>query len=511
MPTSGFMQLFNASPVGILIADSLQGRLIEVNESFLNTFGYTREEAIGLTGDELGLVSIETQQRAFGKLKEQGFLKNEEIPTRTKSGREIDTIFSVELFEFKGKQCFLCIFHDISDRKDIEKRLQESETKYRKLIEEAGDVLYTSDPYGYFTYINPRVTNLIEYTSEELIGKHFSVLIAPAWKEKVEQAYAHQFNNRIQETTMEFLILTKSGKEKWVEQIVIMQSVKDDILGFQCIVHDITERKKASLLLEKQKKIIEQKNRNTLDSINYAKRIQDAIFPPDALIKELLPDSFILFKPKDVIGGDFYWLEKFNNKIFIAAVDCTGHGVPGALLSIIGYNLLSKSINEHGHIRPSDILHELSTGVNKTLRNIENSAVKDTMDIALCCINKEKVLEYAGAHNSLYLIRKGELREIPADRFPIGVMQEGKVHQFTNHSIQLQGGDTIYLFSDGYPDQFGGPNGKKLKYPRFRNILLSIQEMSMKEQEQALNKAIEEWKMTSEDQTDDILIIGIRV
>ncbi|MES1181466.1 MAG: PAS domain S-box protein, partial [Flavobacterium sp.] len=269
-------------------------------------------------------------------------------------------------------------------------KLVESENKYRKLIEEAGDVLYTSDANGNFTYINQRVTSLTEYSTEELIGKHFSILIAPEWLGTVQKAYEEQFKYRTHETVTEFLILTKSGKEKWVEQIVIMQQAKGRVQGFQCIVHDITERKKANLLLAKQKAIIEQKNKNILDSINYAKRIQDAIFPPEELIKELLPQSFVLFKPKDVIGGNFYWLEKFDNKIFIAAVDCTGHGVPGALLSIVGYNLLSKSINERGHIKPKDILNELSNGINKTLRkSIDDTTVKDTMDIALCSIDRE--------------------------------------------------------------------------------------------------------------------------
>ena len=509
----GWIKLFNASPTGMIMADIEKGRLIEVNESFLSIFKYKRNETIGFTADELGFVSTETQVRSFTKLKQQGYLRNEEVPAHTKEGKRIDTLFSVELFEMEGQQCFLCIFHDISEIKEMERKLVESENKYRKLIEEAGDVLYTSDANGNFTYINQRVTNLTGYSSEELLGKHFSILIAPEWQEKVKNTYLEQFKNKTHETVMEFLIHTKTGKEKWVEQIVIMQRTKDVVNGFQCIVHDITERKKANLLLAEQKKIIELKNKNILDSINYAKRIQDTIFPPDELIRELLPQSFVLFKPKDVIGGDFYWLEKFDNKVFIAAVDCTGHGVPGALLSIIGYNLLSKSINERGQTRPSDILNDLSNGVNKTLRkNIDNYAVKDTMDIALCSIDlNTNMLEFAGAHNSLYVIRKSELIEIPADRFPIGIILDGELRKFTNHKMQLEKGDTIYLFSDGYPDQFGGPEGKKLKYNGFKKILLSIQDFGVYDQKKLLDQTFEEWKRASEDQTDDILIMGVKV
>jgi PAS domain S-box-containing protein len=511
----GLLKIFNASPSGMIIADIESGRIINANESFLTTFGYTLEETIGLTADELGFVSKETQAKSFGKLKRQGYLKNEHVPGRTKKGIKIDTIFSVELFEMEGKKCFLCIIHDITQMKEMEKKLVVSEAKYRTIIEEAGDVLYTANAQGSFTYINKRVSKLTGYTAEELIGKHFSVLIAPEWQEKVRRSYQEQFKHRINETIMEFVIHTKTGQEKWVEQVVVMQMESTGIFikEFQCIVRDISERKKAIHLLAKQKMIIEQKNKDILDSISYAKRIQDAIFPPEALVKELLPQSFVLFKPKDIISGDFYWVEKFHNKTYIAAVDCTGHGVPGALLSIVGYNLLSKAINEHDLTNPNEILNELSTGINQTLRqNIDGSGIKDTMDIALCSIDRvTNKLEFAGAYNSLYLVRDGKLIEIRANRFPVGVFLRGAVQKFTNNQMQLQKGDMIYLFSDGYADQFGGPKGKKLKYNEFRKLLLSLHNLPVKEQKEALNKNLEEWKWITEEQTDDILVIGIRI
>jgi PAS domain S-box-containing protein len=509
----GLLKIFNASPSGMIIADTESGRLMEVNKSFLTTFGYSLQEAIGLTADELGFVSHETQLRSFTKLKEQGYLRNEEVPGYTKERKEIDTIFSVEPFEMDGKNCFLCIFHDITGLKEMERKLVDSENKYRGIIEEAGDVLYTADANGVFIYINKRVTILTGYTEAELIGKHFSVLIAPEWQERVRDSYRNQFKHKVHELMMEFVIHTKAGDEKWVEQVVIMQIDKGIIKGFQCIVRDITERKKANLLLAEQKQIIEQKNKDILDSINYAKRIQDAIFPPEELVKELLPQSFILFRPKDIISGDFYWIEKFDNKTYIAAVDCTGHGVPGALLSIIGYNLLSKSINEHEHSRPSEILDEVSSGINKALRQtMEGGGIKDTMDIALCSIDRTtNTLEYAGAYNSLYLVRGSKLTEIAANRFPIGVFLSGEPQQFTNHQMQLEKGDMIYLFSDGYPDQFGGPRGKKFKYAGFRELLLSVHNLPLEKQRQVLDKTLEEWKWMTEEQTDDILVIGIRI
>jgi PAS domain S-box-containing protein len=509
----GLLKIFNSSPSGMIIANSESGRLIEVNESFLKTFGYTREEAIGYTADELGFVSAETQLKSFGKLQQQGYLKNEDVPARTKEGKKIDTIFSVELFEMGGISCFLCVFHDITEMKEMENRIIESEHKYRSMIEESGDVLYTTDAQGIFTYINQKVNALTEYSREELVGKHFSILIATEWQEKVRHSYMEQFKNKLPETLIEFVIHTKSGKEKWVEQVVNLQAEKGLIKGFQCVVRDITERKKANLLLAEQKNTIEQKNKDILDSINYAKRIQDAIFPPEELVKELIPQSFILYKPKDIIGGDFYWVENFENKTFIAAVDCTGHGVPGALLSIVGYNLLSKCINQHGHTKPNEILNELSAGINNTLRHTQDdSGIKDTMDIALCSIDRTtNMLEFSGAYNSLFIVRKNQLIKVPADRFPIGMFFNGELKKFTNHKVQLEKGDTIYLFSDGYADQFGGPHGKKLTSKKFKDVLLSLQHLSIEEQKHTLNKTIEEWKWMTEEQTDDILIIGVKI
>jgi len=317
-----------------------------------------------------------------------------------------------------------------------------------------------------------------------------------------------------------FILASGSISEKIILQIIKEgiddYLLKDNLNRLSNMIMNVVYKKQLEIeknRVEIEKKLVEQKNKDILDSINYAKRIQDAIFPPEELVKELLPESFILLKPKDIISGDFYWVEKFDKKTFIGAVDCTGHGVPGALLSIVGYNLLSKAINEHNHTSPDEILNELSNGINKTLRqNIESSNVNDTMDVALCSIDKiTNTLEFAGAYNSLYLIRNKRLVEIHADRFPVGVFLNGQLRKFTNHKLQLEKGDTIYLFSDGYADQFGGEKGKKFKHKQFKKLLISIQDLSIEEQKNRLNSTIEEWQsMTSEEQTDDILVIGIK-
>jgi serine phosphatase RsbU (regulator of sigma subunit) len=249
-----------------------------------------------------------------------------------------------------------------------------------------------------------------------------------------------------------------------------------------------------------------------MDSINYAKRIQEAILPPDEVVKKYLPDSFILNMPKDVVSGDFYWVEPWGNKILFAAVDCTGHGVPGALMSVVGYNLLGKALNELGLSRPSLILNSLSKEIGKTLRQKgSDSLVKDGMDLALCALDvKTLQLEYAGAFNPLYVVRKGNLIELAADKQPIGTYLEGELKSYTNQELQLEKGDTIYVFTDGYADQFGGEKGKKFKYKALQRLLIEIEGKPMEIQKDILERTTKRWRGNLE-QIDDILIIGVRV
>jgi tetratricopeptide (TPR) repeat protein len=283
--------------------------------------------------------------------------------------------------------------------------------------------------------------------------------------------------------------------------------------------------------ITRQKTVIEAKNLNILASINYAKRIQEAILPPSKLVKESVEKSFILFKPKDIVSGDFYWMAVKQQIVLFSVVDCTGHGVPGAFMSIVGYNNLNQAVNEQHLVHPGEILDKLNSLVELTLHSGEGGKeVKDGMDIALCAFNtKTNVLEFSGANNPLYLIRSSKkpfalkdekycaisenqgfsLYEIKANRQPIGAY----IHResFTNHIIPLIEGDTIYIFSDGFPDQFGGPNGKKFKYKPFKELLLSIQEHDMTTQRTILDKAIEDWKGGLFEQVDDICVIGVRV
>ena len=330
---------------------------------------------------------------------------------------------------------------------------------------------------------------------------------------------------------------------------------KDDTLGYALLTmredlhasEKVLEKKVEERTQEvvRQKEELELKNIEITSSIRYAKRIQESILPAKDQVDRILKDHFILYKPKDIVSGDFYWVGEANGKALVAAVDCTGHGVPGAFMSLIGNALLKESIMEHGKTRPADILNELNKLAAETMnQTFEESQVKDGMDIAFCSIDFDKQeVEFSGAYNPLYIIRRRagddisdstkklieqdniglrenengyDLIEVIADKFPIGVFMGEKLKSFSNNELKLEKGDTIYIFSDGYVDQFGGPRGRKFMSRRLRPLLLAMQGMSMKQQNEHLNKVIETWKNPVKgdevfDQIDDMLLIGIRL
>jgi len=260
-----------------------------------------------------------------------------------------------------------------------------------------------------------------------------------------------------------------------------------------------------------QKDIIEEKNKSITDSINYAEKIQTAILPHYSSLQKCFPESFILFKPKDILSGDFYWLNHKEDCLFLAAADCTGHGVPGSLMSMLGSTFLNEIVNEKKITQPSTILFELRERVIAILKQNEgDSKSKDGMDIALCKIDfTNGTLTYSGAFNPLWLVRNDELIELKANKFPIGTYV-GERSEFTEHNMKLEKGDCIYVFTDGYADQFGGPKGKKFLYKRMQKLLISMKNDSMEQQKKMLETTIDDWKKNVE-QVDDILVIGVRV
>jgi len=263
--------------------------------------------------------------------------------------------------------------------------------------------------------------------------------------------------------------------------------------------------------IENQKYILEGLYRDVTDSIIYAKRLQYSILPSIDTINSVCRDNFVYFKPKDIVSGDFYWFEKVNDISLYAAVDCTGHGVPGAFVSMIGANGLNSAVREHGLTKPAEILDLLNTYVSESLnKDDEESSVRDGMDMTLCAVDYENMtLEFAGANNPLYIIRNNKFLIYKADKFAIASFHPG-TKKYKNHKIQLQKEDIVYVFSDGYADQFGGPKGKKFMYKKFRNLLLEIHNEPMSVQKQRLYESMKEW-CGDIDQVDDILVIGIKI
>ena len=277
--------------------------------------------------------------------------------------------------------------------------------------------------------------------------------------------------------------------------------------GFMFNRFKITQRQKN--IIAEQKNVVEVKNKEITQSIEYALRIQTAILPPPKIVKQYLENSFILYKPKDIVAGDFYWMETVNDLVLFAACDCTGHGVPGAMVSVVCHNALNRAVREFGLTQPAAILDKTAEIVIENFSKSEED-IKDGMDISLCAYNvKTKELQWAGANNPLWLLQNGELIETKADKQPIGMNENSK--PFTNHTFNLTATDSIYLFTDGFADQFGGDTGqKKLTKKRFKDLILSIQEQKMQEQGIALDKFITEYRKEVE-QIDDILVMGVKI
>jgi serine phosphatase RsbU (regulator of sigma subunit) len=288
-------------------------------------------------------------------------------------------------------------------------------------------------------------------------------------------------------------------------------------------------KKKSNYLLEEKNKEIEEKNKEITDSITYAKRIQEAILPAPSLLNRYLKDGFVLYKPKDIVAGDFYWMHPAGDVVLFAAADCTGHGVPGAMVSVVCHHALTRAVRECNLLDPGLILDKAREYVIDTFASNDEFSVRDGMDIALCAINyKELSLSFAGANNPLYIVTTNEktikslpvscrveeeygtlLYEIKGDKQPIG-SYTNELTPFKTHTMSINKDDIIYLFTDGYADQFGGEKGKKLKYKTFKKLLMLNSPQKMDDQRNSLNKFFHEWKEAME-QVDDVCVIGVKI
>jgi tetratricopeptide (TPR) repeat protein len=343
-------------------------------------------------------------------------------------------------------------------------------------------------------------------------------------KESLEQIADMNVKYETQKKEQEINILNKDNevqtnnikKQKIIIVISVLGLIVTILLSFLLLNTLKTTRKQKTIienqkrLVEEKNSIVEEKNRNIIDSINYAKRIQLALLKEEEYVSEHLPEHFILFKPKDIVSGDFYWSFEKEEYWYFAVADCTGHGVPGAFMSMLGIAFLNEISASTDLLTPATILDLLRDKLVKEMgqRGTDGEA-KDGMDISLVCLNmKTKQLQWAGANNPLYILRGEALKEIKGNKQSIGFHENMK--PFTNFNITLENEDTFFLFTDGYADQFGGPKGKKFKYSKFKELLTSIAQEPMEKQKFLLNNHFESWKSFHE-QTDDVCVIGVRV
>jgi serine phosphatase RsbU (regulator of sigma subunit) len=272
-------------------------------------------------------------------------------------------------------------------------------------------------------------------------------------------------------------------------------------------------KKKTNIELAQKNVLITEQKKEITDSIEYASRIQNAMLPPGDYIDGLLPERFIIYKPRDIVSGDFYYITEKDGKVICVIADCTGHGVPGAFMSMLGISFLNEIISKHRDLPHSnEILEELRAHVIKSLHQTGKSGEsQDGMDLALYIIDKEAgKMEFSGANNSLWIFRNGEMIEKRADKMPIGIYYSLDDNSFTRHDIDLEEGDAVYAFSDGYYDQFGGPMQKKFLIKNFREMLKKIHKKPMEEQQRIMLETLEAW-MADSAQVDDILVVGVRV
>ena len=416
------------------------------------------------------------------------------------------------------------VFFVRSNNAQIElKETVTDKTNYENITQQSNDALLVIDIVdGKIYTANPKLSELLKYDHDKLLKLSVFDLHPKEFLSRSSEVIADVWEKKgLIYTDIPFV--TSSGEHLAVEcsAKVIPYNGRPSILIY---ARDIRERLRMEKDIRDKNKIIEEKNKDITDSINYAKRIQQAILSDKTEIKKYLPDSFVLFKPKDIVSGDFYWFSHKEGTTFIAAADCTGHGVPGAFMSMIANSFLNEVVSEKNVTRPDEVLNELRERIIKSLRQTgESMENKDGLDISFCAIKGNKLL-FSGANNPVWVIRnvavsssfddktaagndKHKLVEIPPCKQPIGT--HPNPHPFMLQTLTLEKGDTIYLFSDGYADQFGGPRRKKFMYRNFAELLLSVHEKTMEEQKEILDSTIENWRGGLE-QIDDILVVGLR-
>ncbi len=501
------MQLLLENASEVITIYEKDGQVRYISPSVEKILGYRQEDLIDTNDlDKVHPDSREDVHNLFNQLVEN---PDESITTQHQYANSVGEYVWVEVtgsnqLEDPAIQGIIFNTRDITERRRAEQE-ERMRSKMQALSENSLDLITRIDSDGKFFYVNPMIENYTGKRPDEVIQKELDnsgiePKIIEEWNKLL--LYVKENNSKI---TQEMNFPTSLGERVMQVNAIPEFDEEENLESVLLVSHDITERKVIELE-------IASKNKKITESINYAKRIQGSILPNNQVIRQKLPESFILYKAKDVVSGDFPWYIEVDDVIYIAAVDCTGHGVPGALISLIGYFLLNDIVRSQKVSDPGIILDKLDAGVTATLRqDRDDSTTKDGMDIAFCKIDKKtNTIEYAGAHRSLYYLNaNGELDEIKGNKFPIGGGIYRNQTNFENHAIQFKKGDSVFFCSDGYPDQFGGPDNRKFGPKRLRELIVDNQGKTMDELHEVFDEAWETWKADYK-QTDDVLLIGIR-
>lgn len=378
------------------------------------------------------------------------------------------------------------------------------------LLEKLNSLIVVLNPQGNVDYVSPSVKRILGFEPMELMGNGWWELTRDndQDRDEIRSLALKQLKQEILLETVPYerLLKTATGGNKWI----LWNTSKGPAGTLVGIGHDITDRKKAEEQLLEKHKALEQQNKEMKESITYASRIQEAILPDPRLFLLDFADAFVLYQPKDVVSGDYYYYFKRGKKTYVAAIDCTGHGVPGALMSVIANGLLKEVIVKKGLEDAAEILYALDEELYAVLNKDGKATASDGMDVALAIFDHENfTVNFAGAFRPLLIVRDEEVIEIEANRYPIGFYGD-TAKQFKAELFSYQEGDHFYFFTDGYCDQFGGEHKKKLNRRRFKELVLSIQSMDMEEQKSFLQYALRNW-MQDEPQVDDILVLGIKI
>jgi PAS domain S-box-containing protein len=500
--------LENASEVISIYGEDL--KLAYISPSVFSILGYTPEEMMkGKDFDRLTRKG-ETELRSMFKMLLQDASESVTIQYTymKKDGQKI-------FLETTGKNLLtdsaihgiILNSQDITERKRAEKE-ERMKSKMQSLSENSLDLIIRLNSYGMFFYANPVVEEYIGTKSTDLMNKTISDVQMPENLLEYFKTTLIEIKATPNKRNNQITLKLQQG-DTVVDRIMSLDAIpefnENELETILFVGHDITEAKRIELE-------IADKNRKIEDSINYAQRIQSAILPDNSLIREYLPKSFIFYKPRDVVSGDFPWFFRRDDVLYIAVVDCTGHGVPGALLSFIGYFILNNIVDHEREYSAAEVCDLLHTGVRHTLKqNREDAQGRDGMDIALVKFDPRKnEIHYAGAHRPLYFLRNGELTEYKGDRKAIGGIPLGNKPEknFTDYTISVEPGDKIFFFSDGLTDQLGGPEFKKYSPARVRETITQNQSCAMDQYNKIFETDFFTWK-GKEKQIDDVLLIGI--